>query len=516
MTLRSRRIAATLTAALLGLLLAMLATSQAVYAQPPEPHKYIEEYNGPATCQMCHGDVATDVLHSVHYTWEGKLDHYNLVAGSTARINWLGVLNQKLDIPGGCGRCHVGDGSLPKPANELTTSDQAGIDCLICHSPTYETSLRFPVQDQAGAWTLTQDRTVLTARQAQRPTTQNCLQCHQNVGIASMGARGVDFAPVEDQHAGSGQTDVHLDAGMTCVDCHASERHRIMGFSPNLVSRDLPNQRLTCEGCHTAAPHTNALLNERHIRLDCRACHITSAGGLISRDWTAEPGYDPVTELYAPVDIVAAHDSAQPVFLWYNGQPVQEGQPWPGSRSDTTARLQPFKLFTATVPVDTATDQPIPLKLDVFYSEGKVDQAVKIGANAAEMDYSGSWQPKQITTTLQLSHGIASKAQARQCQDCHVPEGVVDFAALGYTADEVTQLISISSSSAGKRPSLQLAVVIPAAEPLPTPVNLSGDIEAARGFGIHIPWNPFLVLAISLAIIALGMYWLRRQRPPQP
>ena len=101
----------------LGLLLALAWTPSIVLAQPPEPHQYIQEYEGAATCETCHGDVTGDVVHSVHYSWTEKMDHYTPLTASIPRINWLGVLNEKLDIPSGCGRCHVGDGSLPKPAD---------------------------------------------------------------------------------------------------------------------------------------------------------------------------------------------------------------------------------------------------------------------------------------------------------------------------------------------------------------------------------------------------------------
>lgn len=497
-------------------LLVLTLRPQPAQAQAPEPHQYIQDYQGPATCALCHGDVTDDVVHSIHYTWEGKMDHYSPIAASSARINWLGMLNEELGIPGGCALCHIGDGAQPSPAGEATSAEKAGIDCLICHSPVYDTSLRFPVQQADGSWTLTQDRGVLAARQAQRPSSQNCLLCHQNVGGGTMINLNVDLTPAADTHGEISKQDVHVTAGMQCVDCHASEDHRVMGFSPALWSRDLPEQRLTCDSCHTSTPHTDPLLNQRHARLDCRACHTLDTGGLVSRDWTAAPVYDPVTELYAPVDEVRAANSVQPVYLWHNGQPALPDQPWPGSRSDLSARIQPFKLFTATVPLDAASSQPIPLKLDRIYTQGDLEQAIAVGAGEAGMDYSGAWASGVITQALQISHGVVGKQDARQCQDCHVANGLMDFASMGYTPQEVEVLTTISNEAAGVRRPLQLSVVVPAAQPLPTPVNLSGDMEAASGFGIHIPWSPWLALLVAVAIVAGGILWLRLQKPPAP
>lgn len=503
-------------AVLLGTVLVALWHPALAMAQPPEPHQHIEEYTGPATCATCHGDVAEDVVHSVHYTWEKKMDHYSPVAGTIAAINWLGMLNQDLNIPGGCGRCHIGNGAQPVPPAEVTAEDKAGIDCLICHSPVYDMGLRFPVQDEDGQWAMTQDRGLLAARQAQRPTAENCLQCHQNVGGGPMLKRGVDFAPVSDKHGEASKGDVHADAGMVCVDCHSSQDHKIMGFSPDLWSRDLPDQRLTCEDCHTAAPHQEALINQ-HVRLDCRTCHVLGTGGLVSRDWTAPPVYDPVTELYAPVDVIEAPNAVAPVYLWHNGQPAVPGSPWPGSRSDLTSRIQPFKQFEAVVPVDAKSEEPIPLKLDTFYTEGTLERAIAEGVVDSGMDFSGSWKPMTVTSPLQISHGVVGKEDALYCQDCHVPDGRIDFAAMGYTPEEVAQYTSVSSEAAGPRQPLQVEVVIPPPQPLPTPVSLSGDVEAARGFGIRIPWSPLLAILFVAAAVVGGYLWLRRRRPqPDP
>jgi hypothetical protein len=239
-------------------------------------------------------------------------------------------------------------------------------------------------------------------------------------------------------------------------------------------------------------------------------------GGLVERDWTAPPTYDPVTELYAPVDDVRDANSVQPIYLWHNGQAALPNEPWPGSRSDLSSRIQPFKLFQATAPVDADSGKPIPLKLGLFYTEGDLEQAITVGADESGMDYSGAWQPQELTLPLQISHGVVGKQYARLCQDCHVPDGIMDFASMGYTPEEVAVLTSISAESAGQRQPLRMSVVIPAAQPLPTPVMLSGNLEAARGFGVRIPWNPFLVLLVSIGILGGGGYWLYRQKPAAP
>ncbi len=241
---------------------------------------------------------------------------------------------------------------------------------------------------------------------------------------------------------------------------------------------------------------------------------MLGTGGLVERDWTAEPVYDPVTELYSPVDDVREPNSVQPIYLWHNGQVAEPDQPWPGSRSDLTSRIQPFKLFTATVPSDVDSGQPIPLKLGVFYTAGRPGaghQRSALTSRAWTTAATGS--PRRSTLPLQISHGVVGKQDARQCQDCHVPDGIMDFASMGYTPQEVAVLTSISAESAGQRQPLQMSVVIPAAQPLPTPVNLSGNLEATRGFGVRIPWNPFLVLLVSIGIVGGGAYWLRRQKP---
>ena len=482
------------------------------YADAPEPHQYIEEYKGPQTCELCHPGATDDLIHSQHYLWSEKLDHYSPIPGTIARINWLGVLNEKLKIPGGCGRCHVGGGPLPKPAAQVTKEDKAKIDCLICHSPAYDMSVRFPTKDENGNWVLPQDRSLLAARNAQRPTAETCLRCHFNVGGGPLFKRGTDFAPIADKHGESSKGDVHADASMVCADCHRAEKHKFLGYGPTIWGRDLPDKRLTCEGCHGDAPHQNQLINE-HKRLDCRTCHIQGTGGLVFRDWTANPVYDAVNELYKPVSDVREPNSVLPAYRWFNGAPTKPGQPWPGSRDDETARIQPFKAFTGIIPVDAKSGKPLPLKLGIFFTKGDLEQAIAVGAKQAGVDYSGKWEKKKVTIYLQISHGIVGKDDALKCNDCHVPEGRMDFAALGYNDEEVAELTALSAPTAGKRRPLEIKVVLPQPKPLPTPVPLTGQVNLGPSWRISVPWDPRLVGLVSVLIIAFAGVVLWRVRP---
>ncbi len=499
---------------LLGLVLVLLLVNVA-YADPPEPHRYIEEYTGPETCEVCHPGATEEVLHSVHYTWEEKLDHYSPIPASIARINWLGLLNPELGIPGGCGRCHPGGGPLPKDPDAVPPEERAMVDCLICHSPVYDLGVRFPQKDEAGRWVLPQDRSLGAARNAQRPTAETCLRCHFNVGGGALLKRGVDFAPIADKHGESSKGDVHADAGMVCVDCHRAEKHRILGYGPTLWSRDRPEERLRCEGCHGDAPHTNVLLND-HTRLDCRTCHIVGTGGLVYRDWTAPSRHDPVNDLYWPVSKVEEPNAIPPVYRWYNGQPTKPGQPWPGSRDDESARIQPFKPYTAVIPVDAMSGQPLPLKLGIFFTQGDLEKAIRVGAREAGVAYSGSWEPKEVTIYLQISHGIVGGEDALPCTACHGPHHRVDFAALGYTEEEVAKLTAFGSSNPANRGPLRIQVVMPPPTPLPAPAVLQGEVTVPPPKGVRLGWHPLLVAAVVVVIFALAGLWLWRRRPAVP
>jgi hypothetical protein len=114
------------------------------------------------------------------------------------------------------------------------------------------------------------------------PRNETCLTCHAKPDWKK---RGASFSP---------RTDVHIAAGLRCVDCHAAgskaadprirgrEVHQFgKGDDPSgWVRNDLDNTVRSCEDCHlkgwnNAPRATHAWLPPLHMeKLSCQACHI--------------------------------------------------------------------------------------------------------------------------------------------------------------------------------------------------------------------------------------------------
>lgn len=183
-------------------------------------------------------------------------------------------------------------------------------DCLLCHLPEYDFPAR---QAQLAAWSFrwaatagarlaqitgsvregkpvelvydpgrfSQDGT-LKLRLTRQPRNETCLTCHAQPGWKK---RGANYRA---------RTDVHLRAGLLCVDCHpagssatdprisAREAHQIgKGDDPGgQVRNDLDNTDVGCAGCHETgrkgAPISrHAGLPPLHLdRIACQTCHI--------------------------------------------------------------------------------------------------------------------------------------------------------------------------------------------------------------------------------------------------
>lgn len=239
-----------------------------------------------------------------------------------------------------CGVCHPGGGSAEfdrqgrrydrwaaDPASGITDGGDndlhgdyfqarwvaSGVleaDCLICHLPDYDMAARNgQVRSLNYRWAATVgsglgevsgtvkdgDEPVTSYRETmfrpdgtlelpvvRSPPNESCLACHQQPGWKK---RGANFRA---------RTDVHLKAGMRCVDCHPSGssasdprisdylNHGIAkGDDPGgLVHDHLDNTVRSCKDCHDTGARggpiaKHAGLPPLHLeRMECQTCHV--------------------------------------------------------------------------------------------------------------------------------------------------------------------------------------------------------------------------------------------------
>ncbi|NMC68582.1 MAG: hypothetical protein GYA57_00785 [Myxococcales bacterium] len=264
-----------------------------------------------------------------------------------------------------CGNCHPGGGPLEldrrgrrydawmrDPASGLTAGGENGLDgdyykarwsetgvieadCLLCHMPEYDygkrnaqlAALNFRWAATAGAGfgavegKVADGGTPVVAYDASRfdeqgnvrvhiapePRNETCLNCHFKPDWKKRGA------------AYSTRTDVHMMAGLRCVDCHAAgsravdpriagrEEHQFgKGDDPSgWVRNDLDDTVRTCEDCHldgwrNAPRATHEWLPPLHLEsLSCQACHIP-ARAVKSALVQASDVYNPAPRITPP------------------------------------------------------------------------------------------------------------------------------------------------------------------------------------------------------------------------
>jgi len=281
----------------------------------------------------------------------GKINRACGIPGSFSWTGWAALVKSRPeDKPGevelrseGCGQCHIGGNYQPAtekmmPVGDVPTHAKEGIDCLICHAAQYDMNERYVIQDQGGRrWN--QDRSLAAALTVKPVANANCLRCHQhNMGgdayVHNQAAQALGHENRRLLHRGakrgnpfSPEDDVHAAAGIQCTDCHVPEGHRIPRGRKgvDLVANDLPGKEVSCESCHSRAPHNNAdykaLLNGHIARLACETCHIKSLqdNNVVLRDWV-HPTWDAAEGVYIPTDIYRSGQTGKGfTYLWFNG-----------------------------------------------------------------------------------------------------------------------------------------------------------------------------------------------------
>jgi hypothetical protein len=447
---------------------------------------YFEHYEGTTTCLSCHEQQADDFFHSQHYQYLvsgpgitgangrklGKLNTVNDFC-TAVQPNWIGLVRNSRGevISKGCSACHAGLGKLP----EQTVSRQQleNIDCLICHAVGYRRDL-YSNNDGTYSWrpVLSKDQRLMdtVAKDISLPTRGMCLGCHSESGNGPNYKHGdLERALVDPDRS----LDVHMASqgrNLQCISCHQGADHRAHDHGVDLPGTQLSNKPLACDssGCHTLAPHRALILNRHASRVNCTVCHIPTYAHDdptdMIRDWS-NPVYDAKKDKYGPG--IKLEKDVRPVYAWFNGmtrqqflgEPVQQlpdgtiGITVPeGGRQDPKAKIYAFKRHQSKLPVLAEENWLIPICVEEFFRNGKIDSAVSRAAFAVYgiSDPKFTWM--KTSSFIGISHEVQPAARSLKCGDCHSAGGRLNWKALGYTGDPVgTSPGTKMTGSAGKQ-----------------------------------------------------------------
>lgn len=239
--------------------------------------------------------------------------------------------------------------------------------------------------------------------------------------------------------------------------------------------------RASCESCHGSEPHPGSINNKlnHHVeKVACQTCHIPefARGGVATKtywDWSqaaTKMKYDENGQLalnargkpeilfefdedgnmsYASHKGIFEHgEHVVPDYRWFNGtieytmlddeiDPTQRVSvnKVMGDYHDADARIWPFKRMTGKQPYDKQTNRL--LATNVYGPEGddalwsnfdwpkalKVGQADAVATGEASHPFSGEFDFVDNEMFWPITHMVAPKEQALDCQSCHSRDG---------------------------------------------------------------------------------------------
>jgi len=423
-----------------------------------------------AACLSCHTNAATQLHHTLHWTW--VVDFNGKKMGKYGRT----LNNFCISVPTNeprCTSCHIGYGWKNK---DFDFSSQTKVDCLVCHDTTH-TYEKFPTKagypatkptlfPENGKTYLPPDYRKIVAKVG-LPGRKNCGACHFYGG----GGNGVKHGDLDSSMAMPNKAlDVHMDAAglnFTCQRCHTTKNHFIAGrlyASPasagpiSLTEADLAS-KITCESCHGLKPHKHdAKMNDHTDRVACQSCHIPKFARVLptkmSWDWSAAGKRNAEGKPFktmGPYDR-PTYDSKKgafvweknvvPTYYWFNGTMknvmvtdkidpttiVSVNHPV-GSPDDPHSRIMPFKRHTGSQPYDKVNKTLVfphlfgPDDPTAFWTGLNWKPAVAAGMAYVNLPFSGEVGFVKTEYFFPTTHMVAPKEQALTCRECHAVNG---------------------------------------------------------------------------------------------
>jgi octaheme c-type cytochrome (tetrathionate reductase family) len=445
-----------------GLLLCLLALSLLpIGTANAADHSFIEGplATGPDTtkaCLQCHENAAFDIMKTSHWTWssEQTIDGKHVQRGKTNTINNF-CISMRSNEPR-CTSCHIGYGWRD---DSFDFTDATKVDCLICHDTT-GTYKKNPTE--AGMPFENVDL-LHVARHVGKTSRQTCGSCHFYGGGGDAVKQGdLDSSMVNP----SRDLDVHMaieGANFNCSDCHETNAHNING-NAMVVSPEGHNS-FDCIDCHGEEVHEESLLNKHIKTVACQTCHIPTFARevptKVSWDWSkAGSNMNATKDEYGKTTFINKKGrfvwgkNVIPEYEWYDGtasvytlgDKIDPGKTTVlsdpnGDRSDLNARIYPFKLHTGKQPYDAKNLYLITPKLfgkDGYWTTYDWEDAATKGMAETDLEFSGEIDFAPTAMYWRITHMVTPKEKALNCLNCHGERTRLDWKALGYKGDPLT------------------------------------------------------------------------------
>jgi octaheme c-type cytochrome (tetrathionate reductase family) len=403
-------------------------------------------------CLVCHPVAGQQMLRSEHFTWLGeaaRVPGKGPAHATPQRIGKRNLINNFcLSVESNwprCTNCHAGYGWTDAG---FDFGKVENVDCLICHEQTGS------YRKDLGGVPVAGTDLVAAAGSVAAPTRENCGLCH----FAGGGGDAVKHGDLDGTLGFPREhVDVHMGKhGLLCTDCHRTRAHQIPGQSLSVAVTG--RSRVLCTDCHAQAPHANDRLNQHVAAVACPTCHIPAmavdAPTKMIWDWSTAGQDTAVKEPHRYLKEKGSfvyQTQVPPEYAWYDGTGerylkgdvieagavVSVSKPR-GSIRDASSRIWPFKIHRGKQPYDTQNQYLLVAQTygpGGFWSDYDWDKALRQGAQAAGLPYSGHYGFAATEMYWPLAHMIQPGERALQCADCHGEHGRMDWLALGYEGD---------------------------------------------------------------------------------
>jgi octaheme c-type cytochrome (tetrathionate reductase family) len=423
------------------------------------------------SCLSCHELAAGQFQKTIHWTWRAPdIDPAQRVGKGGLSMNNF-CINVQSNEPR-CTSCHAGYGWKDK---NFDFSNPNAVDCLVCHEHTgnyhkFPTGAGNPVTEptvfKEDGKTYNPPEWNKVAQSVGRPSRQNCGTCHFYGG----GGDGVKHGDMDSSlMKPNKQLDVHMGVdgqNFDCVRCHSTKVHQIAGRMytipaskerKSLLEDDLA-PKIMCESCHSSKPHKPGVkANDHTDKVACQSCHIPTFARVNPTtmwwDWS-KAGRKKDGQPYKELDEFGKpkYDTKKgefrwaknvvPEYFWFNGSinsltttdSVDPGGVVPvgwaeGSMDDPRSRIFPFKVHRGKQPYDKVNKTLVIPRLfgkegtGAYWADYDWEKAAASGMQYAGVPYSGELDFLETTYVFPITHMVAPKDKAVQCQECHAKNG---------------------------------------------------------------------------------------------